>query len=184
MKKKMIIIICSIVLIIGILITWFIISINNDKKKTLKRMDNIVSQYDKFKESVLEFNDNREKIYNEMFNDLYLDTIKSNYGVWISKLSEYEKFVDKVNKESFDLKKQCKNVYYPNQEINNKCRAFIIAYEEVNNYFVSDVDLFNRNIDSYNNEEESSLDKYKTKKIYIDFDGDKKYRGKEEISNE
>lgn len=188
-KKKIIIIIIPIVLVISI-IAYFIISFNNDKKETLDKMNNISTSYEEFKEVVLEFNQVRQDLYNNVFNGIYYDTLKVNYDIWKNKFSNYEDIVVKINDDNDFLKKYCKDFYYPQQEINNKCKAFSIAYEEVNNLFVYDIELFNKNISSYNEyiEEQGSNDKlelYVIDKKYIDYNEDGEYIGKKgENSNE
>ena len=189
-KKKVIIMIVVPIILIGSIITYFIISFNNDRKETINKMDRISTLYEEFKEDVLEFNQIREDLYSNVFNGIYYDTLKVNYDVWKNKLSNYEETIDKINDQNSFLKKHCNGIYYPDHEINNKCSAFSIAYEEINNSFVYDIDLFNKNISNYNEyiEQQSSnnkLDLYKTDKKYIDYDDDGEYLGKEgESSNE
>jgi len=188
MKKKKIIMIIIPIVIVDSIITYFIINFNNDKKETLDKMDNISTSYEEFKEVVLEFNQVRQDLYSNVFNGIYYDTLKVNYNVWKDKFSKYEDVVDGINKDSDFLKKYCKDVYYPQQEINNKCNAFSIAYEEVNNLFVYDIELFNKNISNYNKyiEEQGNsnkLDLYVTNKKYIDYDKDGEYIGKKGENN-
>ena len=58
-------------------------------------------------------------------------------------------------------------------------------YEQVINYFVSDIKTYNKNVISYNNYQATlgtglSVIKYNTNKKYIDYNNDGKYDGKEE----
>lgn len=188
-KKVIIMIIVPIILVFGI-ITYFVISFNNDKKETLNRMNRISTSYDEFKEEVSNFNQVRQDLYTNVFNGIYYDTLKVNYDIWKNKLSNYEDIVEEINDDNTFLEKYCNGIYYPDQEINNKCNAFSMAYEEINNLFVYDIELFNKNIGSYNEyiEEQdgnNKLDLYKTDKKYIDYDSDGEYLGKEgESSNE
>ncbi len=185
-KKKKVLIISLIVLLIFVsLISFFVISFNNDRKKTLKKMDNIIILYDKFSSKVDSFNTIREDIYGNVLSNVYYDTLKANYDLWNTKLLDYEKFVDQIDSQFSKLRKSCDGVYYPDSNINNKCQAFIVAYEEIKNSFVSDISLFNKNIDEYNSYSKEqgasdTLEKYNTKKKYVDYNHDKKYSGKDE----
>lgn len=185
-KKKKVLIISLIVLLIFVsLISFFVISFNNDRKKTLKKMDNIIILYDKFSSKVDSFNTIREDIYGNVLSNVYYDTLKANYDLWNTKLLDYEKFIDQIDSQFSKLRKSCDGVYYPDSNINNKCQAFIVAYEEIKNSFVSDISLFNKNIDEYNSYSKEqgasdTLEKYNTKKKYVDYNHDKKYSGKDE----
>ena len=83
------------------------------------------------------------------------------------------------------LEKYCKNVYYTDSKVNTKCKEYGEVYEQVINAFVSDVKLYNENITNYNKYQAEKggtlfLNSYVTKKKYLDYNGDKKYQGKEE----
>lgn len=178
------------IILIASIITYFVISFNNDRKETLNKMELISTSYEEFKKDVLEFNRVRQDLYNNVFNGIYYDTLRVNYDIWNNKLSNYEDIIDDINDKNNFLEKHCDGIYYPDQDINNKCNAFSIAYEEVNNSFVYDIELFNKNISNYNEyvgeqANINKLDLYKTDKTYIDYDGDEEYIGKEgESSNE
>ena len=58
-------------------------------------------------------------------------------------------------------------------------------YEQVNNYFVLDINTYNSNIKKFNDYQKSNnstitLKNYKTKKDYIDFNEDGTIEGKDE----
>ena len=183
-KNKTIITIICIVAVIVIIIGLFFNSISKDREKTNKIMNLIVKDYDKFEASVLNFNDKRDKIYSSVFEDTYYDTIKQNYDVWNNSFNDYEKTVDDVISKSKNLKKYCANNYYSKNDINSKCSSFSSLYEEVINSFVSDINSYNKLIDTYNeyvkeNSGTDTLNKYSTKKKFIDFNNDGDYAGKE-----
>lgn len=188
-KKKIILIISLLVALIFIsIVSLFIISFKNDRKETLEKMDNINILYDDFKNRVDSFNTIREDIYANVLSNVYYDTLQVNYNVWINKFMNYEEFIDNIDKDFKNLKKSCDGVYYPELEINNKCQSFIIAYEEINNSFVSDIEVFNKNIGEYNvymKEQNSNevLKKYSTNRKYIDYNHDKEYFGKDDEGN-
>ena len=83
------------------------------------------------------------------------------------------------------MKSMCGDIYFTDTSTNNKCSSYDSVYEQIVNAFVSDVNLYNKSIDSYNKYQKElnsglSLNKYKTSKKFIDYNKDKKYEGKEE----
>ena len=77
----------------------------------------------------------------------------------------------------------CEDVYYNDLSVNNQCGNYKNIYEQVNNYFVSDIKLYNDNVSKYNDYQKSIyssliINNYDTNKNYIDYNGDKKYEGK------
>lgn len=184
MKRKLPIIF----LIIGILLilvglSWIVyeeIIVENKEKQQVE--DKIVKEYDSFKDKVEIFNQKRTVYYDEVVDDLFIESVKDNYNDWVLILDEYTTTVDEVEKESSYLKEHCVNSYYSNKDVFNKCEAFEIAYETVMNYYAKDIIDFNEVIDSYRKEydisEEEVLD-YELKYNYIDIDDDGKYIGKD-----
>lgn len=183
-KNKVIIISVSVVTILILLITFFVISIRKDKEKTKKVMDTIVKKYDVFEKRVVKFNEVRDEIYTTVFADTYYDVIKESYTDNNNRMKGLEKTINDVEKSASKLKEYCRNAYYSSSDVNRKCSSFKSLYEEVVNSFVSDVDKYNKVLDNYNNYIKEAggneiLEKYSTKKKYIDFDGDKEFVGKE-----
>ena len=79
----------------------------------------------------------------------------------------------------------CDDVYYPESSINNKCINYKSIYEQVVNYFVTDINIYNKNIVNYNNYQASLgsgllLKSYDTNKKFIDYNKDGSYDGKED----
>ena len=183
-KNKVIIISVSVVAVLLVFVTLFIISIRKDKAETKKVMNIIVKKYDTFEKKVLKFNEVRDEVYTTVFADTYYDVIKESYSDYNNKMKGLEEAIDEVEKSSSKLKEYCRNAYYSDSDVNRKCSSFKSLYEEVINSFVSDVDKYNGVLDNYNNYikeagVEDILKKYSTKKKYIDFDGDKEFVGKE-----
>lgn len=183
-KNKVIIISILVVAILLTFITFFIISIRRDKLETKKVMNTIIKKYDIFEKKVLKFNEFRDEVYTTVFADTYYDAIGSSYSDNNNRIKKLEEIIDEVEKSANQLKKYCKNVYYSDSDVNRKCSSFKSLYEEVINSFVSDIDKYNKVLDNYNNYIKDSgggetLEKYNTKKKYIDFDGDKEFVGKE-----
>lgn len=183
-KNRVVIISISVIVVLLIFITFFIISIRRDKLETKKVMNTIIKKYEVFEKKVLKFNEVRDEVYTTVFADTYYDTLSSSYSDNNKKIKNLEGVIDEVEKSADQLKKYCKNAYYSDSDVNRKCSSFKSLYEEVVNSFVSDIDKYNKLLDDYNNYIKNSgagekLDKYSTKKKYIDFDGDKEFIGKE-----
>ena len=75
-------------------------------------------------------------------------------------------------------------MYYPDGVINSKCNNYKAIYEQVVNYYVTDIKNYNNNIKKYNEYQKSInsnliLNIYKTDKDYIDYNEDKIFDGKE-----
>ena len=47
----------------------------------------------------------------------------------------------------------CKDVYYPDSSVNSKCSNYKIIYEQVGNYFIEDINLYNSTIKTYNEQQ-------------------------------
>ena len=78
------------------------------------------------------------------------------------------------------LNKLCDDVYYPDSNTNNKCSNYKVIYEQVVNYFVSDIANYNKNVKQCNKSiTDNKISIYKTNKKYIDYNNDKKYDGKD-----
>lgn len=185
-KKKIILIfLILIILLIGLFICFFILDLKRDKNETILQMDVVVDAYNSFSLEVDNFNDIRNQLYLDIFENTYYETLSSNDKAFKEMFTNYEEEVDKVIDCSLKLEKLCKNIYYPDSKINTKCSDFGSVYEQIINAFVSDVTLYNKNIDSYNkyqvdNNGDLFLNSYVTKKKFLDYNGDKKYEGKEE----
>ena len=71
-------------------------------------------------------------------------------------------------------------MYYPDSNTNNKCSNYKVIYEQVANYFVSDIANYNKNVKQCNKSiTDNKISIYKTNKKYIDYNNDKKYDGKD-----
>ena len=191
MKNKKVII-----LIVGGLILTIVGSIllvsngfKSEQKKLKQTMDTIVNDYTTFKTKVEEFSKLREQIYSDVMNSQYYSEIFNNYSANVEKLTKYEELVTEIDNVSKNLKKNCTERKYSDQDVTNKCNAFIINYEQSINYFINDITRFNEKIEEYNkwrttentDKKYTELGKYNTKYTeYVDINGDKKESGKAE----
>ena len=191
MKKKIIPIIVIIGAIIMIAVGTIIVvsGVKRDKEAVKKAMDSIVADYEVFKKKIETFSTQRESIYNEVMNTSYYSDVFKNYNTNVEKLKTYEGLISEIDKSSKGLKNNCINKRYKDQDVTNKCNAFIINYEQSMNYFVNDITRFNSRIDEYNNwattantdKKYTKLEKYESKyKEYVDINNDKVFSGKAE----
>lgn len=187
-KKVKILATLGIFLIVVGMVTNFVTSLKTDKQEINKRMKVITGTYEVFKTNANTFSSLRDDLYTNVFSEIYYETLKENIAIYKTKLAEYEKSLEQIETEALTLQKNCRGVYYPEAEVNTKCTTYAKSYEEMVNYFVNDVTQVNNNIEEYNKYQTENatgnplLEKYKTKKQYIDFNKDKKFEGKEEVS--
>lgn len=176
-------------IVIGI-ISYIIINYNDDQAEVKKRMDIVLNTYDTFKTDVDSFNTIRDNIYNEVLQDMYYETLKNNDTRFKELFNSYKKSLEVIDKDYKKIEDKCINVLHPNADVNNKCEAMIVGYEEVVNTYISDVESYNKNITSYNsflketNSTDTSLEEIKLDRDYLDVNGDREYNGKREVKEE
>lgn len=172
----------SFVLIMSGGFSLFVTSLRNDKQVTLNRMEEVNGIFEDFSATTSIFESYREDLYAEVLQGIVCDQLATNYTVVENKLSNYENIVDEIDKKVVKMDKLCDEVYYPDSSVNSKCSNYKNIYEQVVNYFVSDVSVYNKNVSQCNVDLQQAgikLKEYKTKKKYIDYNEDKKYEGKE-----
>jgi hypothetical protein len=173
----------SLVLLISGGVTSFLVSLKEDRELTLKRMVVVNDEFDDFSNSTTSFESYRDELYNNVLGSLYYDSLGNDDANIKNVLSNYEAMVDSLEKKAKSLDDLCKNVYYPDSSVNSKCNNYKSIFEQVNNFFVGDIALYNKNIDSYNtfqlsNGSTMQLQYYTTKKEYIDYNSDGIFDGK------
>lgn len=175
----------SFIMIISGEMSQFVINLKADKDATYKRMDDVSNTFENFSANTSVFESFRDDLYNAVLGNVYFETMATTDTIVKNKLSNYENLVDELEKNTKKLDKLCDDVYYPDGNVNNKCYNYKSIYEQVVNYFVSDIQVYNDNIAKYNDYQVSlksnlKLENYKTDKKYIDYNGDKKFDGKED----
>ena len=188
MKKSLKVIgIVFIIIAILFVLAWIWASgLKEDQKETKKTMKLVLDSYENFNNRVEEFSNFRNKFY-EMKEDLYLETLNDKAEEWNNFIKEYADAITEVEKSSKNLKSNCK-IKYGDVNTNSKCTAFKANYEAANNYYISDIKLYNDLIDDYEkwdkeeggNHAKVEKGSYPVYKKYIDFDNDGEYFGKEE----
>ena len=169
-KSAKILLIVGITLTITGLITNFTFGLKQDKQEVNKRMKVVNSTYETFKDSAKEFSTTRDNLYDNVFSELYFETLNLTISNCLTELTKYEQKLDEITPIAEKLKKNCQDIYFPSSDTNTKCQNYALSYEEMVNYFVNDVKQVNDNIEKYN-----------TTKKYIDFNEDKEYSGKEDF---
>jgi len=188
MKKQIIILstLGTVLIIVGLVLN-FGVGLKQDKKEVNERMNKINTTYEQFRKDTETFSNTRDYIYDNVFSELYFETLNQNITICLQELQKYEETLDVIEPIASNLKKNCANLYFPDSTINTKCQTYANSYEEMVNYFVNDVIQVNNNIEEYNKYQQTNqtgiapLQKYNTTKKYIDFNEDKKYAGKEDF---
>lgn len=191
-KKVKILVLIGITCIVWGLILMFVSSVKKDQKEMNARMDKIVNSYDKFSKKIEEFNTMRDSLHTEFLDKVYYEKLETQDTDFKNKLKTYEELVSSISLSTKNnLRKYCQdNIYYSSSDVNNKCAAYKQAYEEMVNSFVDDINTYNSNIDQYNKYLDTQgatnalrLEKYQTKKQYIDYNKDGTYSGRSEDSS-
>ena len=192
MKKslKIIGIVLGIIAVLFILACLWVSGLKDDQEQTKETVKVIVDSYENFNNRVEEFSTLRNQFY-ELRDDLYLETLAQNSNEWNKFMKEYAESIDEVEKASKGLKENC-HIKYGDVNANSKCTAFKANYEAAQNYYISDVKMYNSLVDEYNkwNSEQSkkypSVEKgtFPVYKKYIDYDKDGEYFGKEEVKKD
>lgn len=189
-NKKIIIsiIIVIIVVILTLIIYNFFKNYQKDKKETQEKINTIIDNYDLFKSQSNEITKERDNIYSEIFSNNYYEEMNNKIENFNNLLTNYENSIKKIDNDSKNLKIECKNIRIMNSEINQKCGSFNDNYEVIINLFVNDIEMFNKNIDDYNEwlnsnkiDNKNPLKHYVSNNYndYIDFNGDGTYKGKQ-----
>lgn len=176
-------------MIISGTVSSFVVSLKADKEKTQARMVVVKDSFEEFNASVTAFELTRDTLYTESLGNLFYDTLARNDTLVKEKLSNYESIVDDVIKHVRAMDGLCTDVYYPDSDINSKCSNYKLIYEQVANYFMEDVKLYNTTIKTYNAQQVATgsglaLVEYKTKKQYVDYNKDKVFEGRVEEKKE
>ena len=175
----------SFILIISGGVSSFVSGLRKDRNEIYSRINEVNDEFEVFSTNTSVFESTRDNLYNVVLSNVYYDTMYDEDKSVKTTLSNYENLVDELTKNTNNLDKLCDDVYYPDSTVNTKCNNYKSIYEQVMNYFVEDIKTYNENVDKYNeyqknNNSDLRVDKYKTKKNYIDYNNDKVYDGKEE----
>lgn len=188
-KIANVLLVLSIVLIISGGVSTFILGLKADRTETLNRMVEVNDVFEIFSANTTAFENSRDELYNDVLSNLYYDNMYNTDGIIKVKLSNYESLVDELGKNAKTLNALCEDVYYPDGNVNNKCFNYKSIYEQVVNFFLSDIEVYNKNVKEYNDYQTANnltflVKEYKSKKKYIDYNEDGVFDGKEDIEVE
>lgn len=186
-KFAIILFIIGFILLISGGVASFLFSLKEDRALTLERMVVVNDEFEEFSTSTTAFEAYRDELYNNVLSSLFYDTLGADDANIKNVLSNYEAMVDALEKKADSLNNLCADVYYPDSSVNSKCNNYKAIFEQVNNFFVGDISVYNKNIDSYNAYVAgwgAPLAHYETKRDYVDYNDDKAFDGKfEEEAN-
>ena len=186
-KFAIILFIIGFILLISGGVASFLFSLKEDRALTLERMVVVNDEFEEFSTSTTAFEAYRDELYNNVLSSLFYDTLGADDANIKNVLSNYEAMVDALEKKADSLNNLCADVYYPDSSVNSKCNNYKAIFEQVNNFFVGDINVYNKNIDSYNAYVAgwgAPLAHYETKRDYLDYNYDKAFDGKfEEEAN-
>ena len=171
-------------MIISGTVSVFVVSLKEDREETKARMVIVNDLFEKFNTSVSAFELERDTLDTDSLGNLYYDTLTTDDVILKNKFSNYESIVDTIVEKVETMDGLCKDVYYPDSTVNSKCSNYKLIYEQVVNYFVEDVKLYNGTINTFNEQQIAAgstlaLIEYKTNKTYIDYNKDGVFEGKE-----
>ena len=175
----------SFIMIISGGVSSFVKGLKEDHTATYNRLQVVNDEFEVFSANTSIFENYRDELYNVVLTNVYYDTMFETDTDVKMKLVNYEKLVDQISDNTYKLNALCDNVYFPSGEGNSKCVNYKSIYEQVINYFVGDIKLYNKNVLKYNEYQKSiksslTIREYKTNKKYIDYNEDGNYDGKEE----
>lgn len=183
-KLAVAILMISIVMIISGTVCAFVVSLKADREATQARMLVVNDEFESFNKSVTSFEEAREALYTQYLGNVFYDTLANDDPMLKERISNYESIVDSIDKQVKTMNGLCKDVYYPDSSVNSKCQDYKLVYEQVVNYFVGDVGVYNNTIKTFNEQQAAvgstlALVEYESKKDYIDFNKDGAFDGKE-----
>ena len=175
----------SFVLIVSGGVSAFVLGLKKDREVTYNRQLDVNQTFEVFSTNTSVFETFRDELYRDHLSNLYLEVMYQEDKELKNKLSNYESLVDELYKNAQELDVLCKDIYFPDSVANNRCKNYKVIYEQVNNYFVSDIKLYNENIKKYNDYQDSNqsllrLRSYDSSKDYLDYNHDNRMDGKEE----
>ena len=177
--KKTIYILLSIsfLMIFGGAFSCYIDGLKKDHEEVSKRALDVNNTYEELTTNVSLFEDERERLYGTSLNETYFDNFYKTNSEIIEKLSNFESMVNEMEKKVKYLDSIC-DVYFMDPSANTKCSNYKLIYEQVNNYFVGDIENYNKNVITYNSTNVNRVNIYKTNRKYVDYNNDKTMDGK------
>ena len=187
MKKFwLFIVITLVVVILGFtLFTLWYKGFKEDRQETTEMVSKVSENYEIFQTKINNFSNLRNEFYTNK-EELYYETLATSADVWNNFMDSYMQAIMDVESASSYLKENC-DFEYGDIGARTKCTNFKANYEAAQNYYLTDVEVYNKLVDDYDNWNAvngggnpvvNKLEKV-TIDDYIDFDGDGEYFGKE-----
>ena len=175
----------SLVLIISGGFSSFLSGLESDRREVMRRMEDVNAEFEGFNTNTSIFEEYRDNLYNDVLGNVYYETMHDTDKEVKETLSTYESIVDELGKSAKKLDALCKNIYYPKSNTNHHCATYKSIYEQVVNYFITDIITYNDNVLKYNDYQENInqellVEEYHTKKEFIDYNGDGEFDGRED----
>lgn len=188
MKKhigKIILIIVLIILIgLGIYGYFFMKDFLKDEEDTKKLMEEIVASYNDFSKTVENISEKRSTFYELKEQMMILESTQKPAQQLDTFIKDYQTLRNDIEEKSTFLKENCK-IKYSSKKVNNTCELFRQEYEAAYNYYITDINLYNQIVETYNKYVEENKLKWnkleivdlKDKTTYIDYDKDGSFLG-------
>lgn len=175
----------SFIMIISGSVSSFVLGLKQDREETYKRVEIVNDEFEVFSANTSVFESYRDELYENTLSSFFYDTMYQEDELVKNKLSNYEQLVDELAKNVSVLDKLCMDVYYPSSDVNSKCNNYRSIYEQVINYFVTDIHVYNGNVEKFNEYQQGlgsfiRIRNYSTKRDFIDYNNDGNFDGKEE----
>ena len=172
----------SFILIISGSVASCVLGLQQDREETYHRVHEVNDIFEVFSTNTSMFELKRDELYQDYLANIYYESMYQSHSKVEELFSNYEHLVDELSKNVVELKKYCDNMYYPDSSVNSKCSNYKSIYEQVMNYFVSDVQLYNKSVEQFNTLEERKgtlfrIRKYNTNKYYVDYNLDGEFDG-------
>ena len=156
----------------------FINGLRADHEKVNERMKIVDTDYQELTNNINTFTETRDNLYFKYLEKVDYTTFYNDNNTINSSISNYESLVDEITKKVKSLDNLCKDTYFSSTDTNEKCSNYKLLYEQVNNYFVSDINKYNNIVKDYNMNNVNNVSVYNISRKYIDYNKDKTYDGK------
>lgn len=178
-KVKKISIIIPIIILVFIVIfdLVFIYFMKNREIDSKKDIEFISTNYANFEVEVENFSKLRDEFYETKENDFFIDTMSTKVSFWNDFISKYVEEIDNIDKIYKKISDKC-SVIYASTETNDKCKSFNSNYEMSLNYYITDIEFYNKFAEEYNKTATDKLNVVKINYEYVDTDKDGIYTGK------
>ena len=176
-KKKSIIIPIIILVLIIIFDLVFIYFMKNRQVDSKKDLEIISTNYKKLESEVEKFSKLRDEFYKQSENDFFIESMSPKVNYWNEFINKYQSEIKTIDDISKKIKGKCENIY-ADSSTNEKCSKYHSNYEMSINYYITDINFYNKFALEFNKTSNDKLNIVKLEYEYIDFDKDGIFTGK------